>query len=174
MKITNLAALVLVRNHILTVINDKSVTNRDEFKPLNEARLNLDKKFVKIIKDLDIDAAMSDDYFTVTKIVDNQNSDLDEWKTMFENSPNIIIPTTVDNNISLATVSSSTETISKDSEIVIEQQVSVEETKKSVEEERKEKQKISAKDPEISAAIARQKEELSKQGRSNKKAIKND
>lgn len=87
MKITDLAALVQVRNHILTVINDKSVTNRDEFKPLNEARLKLDRKFVEIVKDLDADSIFPNE-LTLVKVGDSNYTptpqDLEYWKEIFE------------------------------------------------------------------------------------------
>jgi hypothetical protein len=52
----DLAALVAVRNHILNVMNDKSVTNRDEFQPLNQLRIRLDKKFVELVTTIDVEA----------------------------------------------------------------------------------------------------------------------
>jgi len=55
MKLSDLADLVVVRNHINTVINDKSITSRDDFRPLNNARSKLDQKFVEGIKALDFD-----------------------------------------------------------------------------------------------------------------------
>lgn len=87
MKITDLAALVQVRNHILTVINDKSVTNREEFRPLNDARLRLDKKFVEIVKDLDADSIFPNE-ITLVKVGDSSYTptpqDLEHWKQIFE------------------------------------------------------------------------------------------
>ena len=55
MKLTELGALVNVRNHIGVVINDKHVTNRDEITLLNTVRRLLDKKFVEAVRSLDLD-----------------------------------------------------------------------------------------------------------------------
>jgi hypothetical protein len=55
MKVIDLANLVTVINHIPVVINDKSVTNRDEFSVLNNARTALNKKFVEGVKGLNVE-----------------------------------------------------------------------------------------------------------------------
>jgi hypothetical protein len=55
MKLNDLADLVIVRNHILTVLNDKSATTKEEFRPLNAMRILLDKQFVKEVQDLNFD-----------------------------------------------------------------------------------------------------------------------
>jgi hypothetical protein len=101
MKISDLAALVTVRNHILTVINDKSVTNRDEFQPLNKVRIALDKKFVEIIKSFSYEKdekveANVDGIFptelTIVKVGGNGYSptaeDLEQWRRIFEEAQN--------------------------------------------------------------------------------------
>jgi hypothetical protein len=59
MNILELAAIVTVRNHINTVMNDKSVSNKEDFRPLNEVRVKLDKKFVSVLKELDIETCFS-------------------------------------------------------------------------------------------------------------------
>jgi len=55
MKIEHLAAIVDVRNHIFTVLNDRSVTARDEVAPLDRIRIALDKKFVEALKETSIE-----------------------------------------------------------------------------------------------------------------------
>jgi hypothetical protein len=59
MNILDLAAIVTVRNHINTVMNDKSVSNKEDFRPLNEVRVKLDKKFVSVLKELDVETLLS-------------------------------------------------------------------------------------------------------------------
>lgn len=88
MKITDLAALVQVRNHVLTVINDKSVTNRDDFKPLNEVRIKLDKKFVEVVKTLDVDSIFPNELLIVTVGRNPTNEELENWRDIFESSLN--------------------------------------------------------------------------------------
>lgn len=56
MKISDLAALVIVRSHINAVMGDKSVCTKEDFKPLNEVRVKLDKKFISVLKETDIDS----------------------------------------------------------------------------------------------------------------------
>ena len=63
MKISDLADLVVVRNHINVVIeaassvrrNEKGDIDKSEFRALNNARLLLDQKFVEAIRALDFD-----------------------------------------------------------------------------------------------------------------------
>jgi hypothetical protein len=250
MKIQDLAALVQVRNHILTVINDKSVTNRDEFKPLNEARLKLDKKFVEIVKDIDVDSMFPNELLIV-KVGHNPSvQELENWRDIFEASRNdpdfkifthdavSVVQLSVDPksevrvcpavepasievspNISIAkqlplpfessgrpgdrassfemaadalTEVANTE-IKKLEESLVklqEQNVTIapalvaeaakpiqapEEVKQVVvEKARKAKLAEASQDPDIAAAIARQKEELKQQGRSNKKVKRDD
>jgi len=72
MKITDLAALVTVRNHIATVMNDKSVSGKDDFRPLNDARIKLDKKFIAALKETDVESLFSDNvviYFNDPNII---------------------------------------------------------------------------------------------------------
>lgn len=101
MKISDLAALVTVRNHILTVINDKTVTNRDEFQPLNKVRIALDKKFVQAVKsfsyvkdekvEANVDGILPNE-LTIVKVGGNGYSptadDLERWKEIFEEAQN--------------------------------------------------------------------------------------
>jgi hypothetical protein len=54
MNINDLASLVTVRNHIIIVMNDKSVSGKDDFRPLNEVRIKLDKKFIAALKETDL------------------------------------------------------------------------------------------------------------------------
>lgn len=236
MKITDLAALVQVRNHILTVINDKSVTNRDEFKPLNEMRTKLDKKFVEVVKTLDVDTIFPQE-FLVVKVSGNPTSkDLENLRDVFEASRNdsdfkifmndsiSIVQLSVDpksevkvcpvvesksidvsSNISIPqkglfnfpletkkdpvnttlnipenVINVANEEIKKlESALPEEKNITItlsvpEEKLAPVENARKTKLTESSQDPDIAAAIARQKEELKSQGRSNKKVKKND
>jgi hypothetical protein len=55
MKISDLADLVVVRNHIGIVLNDKSVSEKTDFRKLNDIRIKLDKEFIKAVKDLNFD-----------------------------------------------------------------------------------------------------------------------
>jgi hypothetical protein len=71
MKISDLASIVAVRNHINVVMNDKSVTTKDDFKHLNDARNKLDKKFVAELKN-DIEDFFSNDLLIV-KVGDSEN-----------------------------------------------------------------------------------------------------
>jgi hypothetical protein len=101
MKISDLAALVTVRNHILIVINDKSVTNRDEFQPLNKVRIALDKKFVDIVKafsyekddkvEANVDGIFPNE-LTIVKVGGNGYSptaeELEQWRKIFEEAQN--------------------------------------------------------------------------------------
>jgi NACalpha-BTF3-like transcription factor len=61
MKLSELADLVTVRNHINAVINDQGLVPKTEFKPLYLTRVKLDKKFISAINELDIDKLFSDD-----------------------------------------------------------------------------------------------------------------
>lgn len=246
MKISDLAALVQVRNHILTVINDKSVTNRDEFKPLNEARLKLDKKFVEIVKDLDIDSIFPNE-LVIIKVGNNPSAqELEHWRDIFEASRNdpdfkiftndavsvvqlsvdpksevrvcpVIEPVILPNisidqkQISLPVEGSErsgdrassfemaadvlTEVANTEIKKLEESLVKIQEQNvtiapalvteaakpiqapeevKQAEKTRKVKLAEASQDPDIAAAIARQKEELKQQGRSSKKDKQND
>lgn len=61
MILTELANLVIVRNHINVVLNDKSVTTKTEFRELNDIRTKLDKKFVESLKQLDVNTLLNFD-----------------------------------------------------------------------------------------------------------------
>ena len=63
MNISDLAALITVRNHINVVMNDKGVSSKDDFRPLNDFRTKLDKKFISILRETNID-----DLFELAKI----------------------------------------------------------------------------------------------------------
>jgi hypothetical protein len=87
MKISDLASLVTVRNHILTVMGDKSATTKEDFKPLNQARIKLDKRFVEIVKEIDVDDLFPNDLLIVKVGDDNYpptKKDLEAWRTLFE------------------------------------------------------------------------------------------
>lgn len=200
MKITDLAALVQVRNHILTVINDKSVTNRDEFRPLNEARMKLDKKFVEAVKTLDVETLFDDSSeYEYWKSVFKESQKPDKKDTTFPYHPQKLdsqLPLPFDNetdnevlkdaaNALTEIAGSDVQKLEEKLDKLEEQNVKIEpalveeaakpiqapeEVKQAaVEKARKAKQAEAAEDPEIADAIARQKAELKKQGRSNKK-----
>lgn len=59
MKISELADLVAVRNHISIIIGDKSVCSKDDVRPLNDARIKLDKKFLAELRDVDVEGLFS-------------------------------------------------------------------------------------------------------------------
>jgi hypothetical protein len=59
MKISDLADLVAVRNHISIVMGDKGVCSKDDVRPLNEARIKLDRKFVAALRDADVESLFS-------------------------------------------------------------------------------------------------------------------
>jgi hypothetical protein len=63
MNISDLAALITVRNHINVVMNDKGVSSKDDFRPLNDFRTKLDKKFISILRETNVD-----DLFELAKI----------------------------------------------------------------------------------------------------------
>jgi hypothetical protein len=49
MNLQELAYLVAIRNHIITVLGDKSSSNKDDIRPLNAKRIALDKVFISEI-----------------------------------------------------------------------------------------------------------------------------
>lgn len=137
MKITDLAAIVAVRNHITVVINDKGVSNKDDFKVLNSTRVKLDRKFVEALKSFDVDSLFLEQDSSISKI---ECCYRPEWLNKqlylpFENDKK---------NPELEEVAS----LKKNKEI----------------------QKASVEDPDLREAISREKENLKKQGRSNRKA----
>ena len=67
MKISDLAAIVTVRNHIQVVINDKSVTSKDDFRPLFDAKSKLDKKFIEVVKNLDFNDLLTEEFENIDK-----------------------------------------------------------------------------------------------------------
>lgn len=204
MKIEELAALVAVRNHIFTVINDKSVTGREDFRPLEAKRRELDLKFIQAIRDNNVDDLFTNE-ITIVKIGDPKRQptpvDREVWRDMFEQiksepKPNFTIFTHDAVDVSRVNASS-VEVKQKQLELSfpngtneqsIEKQIS-EAIPEKVEEEgffpvtpdvklvveeklRAEAARQASKDPDIASAIAKQKAELKKQGRSNKKVVK--
>jgi hypothetical protein len=87
MKLSDLAALVTVRNHISTVLNDRGVTNKDEFAVLNKQRVALDKLFVQALKEADVQDLLPRDLLIV-KVGDCNYKptaqDLEKWREVFE------------------------------------------------------------------------------------------
>jgi hypothetical protein len=66
-NLNNLAALVAVRNHIFTVLNDKSACPKSDFQELNKIRLDLDKQFVESLKQLDTSCLFPEDDVIINK-----------------------------------------------------------------------------------------------------------
>ena len=91
MKISDLAALVAVRNHISVIINDKNLTTRDEVGKLQEARHKLDKIFTKALLEESVDALLPHE-LTIVKVGGNgytpTEADLKVWRKIFEDSKN--------------------------------------------------------------------------------------
>jgi vacuolar-type H+-ATPase subunit C/Vma6 len=50
--IESLASLVAVRNHIVTVLNDRNVCQKSDYQLLGKIRVELDKKFITDLKEL--------------------------------------------------------------------------------------------------------------------------
>ena len=89
MKISDLAALVTVRNHINTVMNDKGVSSKDDFRPLNDIRIKLDKKFIEVLRGTSIDDLFPNELLLVKIGDDNYKptpKDLENWRDVFEAS----------------------------------------------------------------------------------------
>lgn len=92
MKISDLAALVTVRNHINVVMNDKGVSSKDDFRPLNDIRIKLDKKFIVVLRETNIDdlftdqiiAARPDVFELGLSAIDNLSSALSEIESEIE------------------------------------------------------------------------------------------
>lgn len=60
MKIADLSNLVIIRNHLASVISDVSITSKNDIRELNELRRSMDKKFVECVKKLDLDCLFED------------------------------------------------------------------------------------------------------------------
>lgn len=232
MNISELASLVTVRNHIYTVINDKSVTKREDYRPLDEKRRELDLKFVQVLLDSEIEGLVPNETTLVKVGGDPTLQDLEVWRSLFEQAkadPNFTIFT--GDNVDVSKVDTSKVEISaKGVQLVSEQSDSkqldlfegeapvkstkkktTKKTEKSVkqevkgqiakstseeveklksegvqlessivhqdaqlllEEKKAEAAKKASSDPDIASAIARQKEALKKEGRSNRKVEK--
>ena len=175
MKLTELAALVQIRNHISVVINDKSVTNRNEFTPLNSARILLDKKFVEIVKSLDTnDLFEKADAFQVVRFekpsTDTTTSQVNLWRQGLGNSDPVDTETN-DEGVN-------SEVVTDDEEVTDTQEV-VDEVPIEIEKVEAKKPALPSTllspedDPAFKAALAKQKAMLAAQGRSNKRQKKN-
>ena len=66
MKISDLAALVTVRNHIGVVQNDRAATDKAAVQVLSNIRLQLDKKFVEILTSNDIEGLFTPEIISLT------------------------------------------------------------------------------------------------------------
>jgi hypothetical protein len=51
----DLSKLVDVRNHIQTVVNDRGVTDKNDVNTLHKIRIQLDKKFIELVKEINVD-----------------------------------------------------------------------------------------------------------------------
>jgi hypothetical protein len=51
----DLSKLVDVRNHIQTVVNDRGVTDKNDVNTLHKIRVQLDKKFIELVKEINVD-----------------------------------------------------------------------------------------------------------------------
>lgn len=150
MTIETLAYIALVRNHLLTVLNDKSASGRDQFRLLNTAKQQLDKKFIDLINDLDIESIGAKKLPEVLTIPKNE---ILPGPGQLDLGFMVATPVQEPTN-SLVTAS------------VVEPQ---EVRKIEALSENPNKPKVPAKDPELLAAINKQKQQLKQQGRSNKK-----
>jgi len=75
----DLASMITVRNHIMVVLNDVNVTGKNDYRPLDTKRKEIDKLFVKTLLDTDLDSlSVSDSASTPVSI------NLQEWKSAFE------------------------------------------------------------------------------------------
>lgn len=184
MNINELASLVAVRNHIYIVINDKSVTKKEDYRPLDEKRRDLDLKFVQVLLDLDDVQDLFIDPKDLGQIklegADLQNPTPKKQLDFFEggSSKKTKVKTTkkkpVENSIKKGVEEKVAEVEKLESEeIQLESSVVPQDTQLLLEEKKKlmaaEK---AASDPEIASAIARQKKALDKEGRFNKKVEK--
>lgn len=66
MKISDLAALVTVRNHIGVVQNDRAATDKSAVQVLSNIRLQLDKKFVEILTSNDLEGLFTPEIISLT------------------------------------------------------------------------------------------------------------
>lgn len=57
----DLSKLVDVRNHIQTVVNDRGVTDKNDVNTLHKIRIQLDKKFIELVKEINVDDLNSDE-----------------------------------------------------------------------------------------------------------------
>jgi hypothetical protein len=66
MKISDLAALVTVRNHIGVVQNDRASTDKITVQVLSSIRLQLDKRFVEILTSNDLEGLFTPEIISLT------------------------------------------------------------------------------------------------------------
>lgn len=57
----DLSKLIDVRNHIQTVVNDRGVTDKNDVNTLHKIRIQLDKKFIELVKEINVDDLNSDE-----------------------------------------------------------------------------------------------------------------
>jgi|SRR5271157_6262055 len=173
MKLVDLAHLVAVINHIPIVINDKSVTNRDEFSILNNARTVLNKKFVEGVKKLNINALFEKETKLLQeKEVIESSLLVDSAVSAVKESLTVDIPAREVSISTLNTIISQSTTADGQLELPLDvaslstELVNTNTTKESEAQD-------PSRDSEYLAALKKQKEVLKNQGRSNRK-ISND
>lgn len=59
-KLQDLANLIIVRNHIITVMNDKYITKKEETRALNDIRVKIDREFVKEVSSFNVEDLFKD------------------------------------------------------------------------------------------------------------------
>jgi hypothetical protein len=154
MILSELADLVIVRNHINVVLNDKSVTTKNDFRALNDVRTKLDKKFVEVIKNLDLDTihkhmnislTVPEELITYTNITQT-TSDSEFVSNVWNESNQQVVEEPINTAIELS--------ITEEPKTEIDNTIAL------------------ADDDTISKRLQAQKEQLKKEGRSNKRISK--
>lgn len=177
MKIEDLAHLVAIINHIPVVINDKSVTNRDEFSILNNLRTALNKKFVQGLKSLKVGSLFEDDNVTNTShsVVITTNPSTIETVETPETFKILEAHQTL---ASVQAVSKDSDKQDENAQLELPLETAITTTTQpsdTLQKQEGKTQKVAnvSSDPEYVEALKRQKEALKSQGRSNRR-IKND
>lgn len=158
-KIADLAALVAIRNHILTVVNDKSVTNRADYSSLNNIRVNLDKKFVELVKTLDIDTCLVTTPIVIKEVAIDKPVLVSQLELPFNEDP-------------VKEESEKVGFIKYGNSGKLVENVVDDTLKPIVAPEVSKNEKLAEQDDELISALQREKEKLKKQGRSNKRVSK--
>jgi hypothetical protein len=165
MKLSDLANIVVVRNHIGIVLNDKSVSEKTDFRKLNDIRIKLDKEFIKAVKDLNFDNLFPVDSGsgTILNITEELKQKFLKWNPDKEPVSDISLDKP---GIAIATVLEGTklDSVQDLKSVVVLEQSSPD--KKMIEEDDHEDADM------IAERVRQQKEQLKKEGRSNKRISK--